>query len=155
MPAEFTQAAARDQLHRYVLRTLRALPAELSLSLHHPELPRARLHRGVTLPFADDGRDVVSEYLTIGYWVIGTTPDTVGWYFDSVVRSWNEFGWPTRVDQNSSRTRAADTRTPDDYQLHIQRSANGYLSLSGSTPPFPVGSIAGDPLPQVIEHPTG
>ncbi|MBY8860887.1 hypothetical protein K7711_30735 [Nocardia sp. CA2R105] len=155
MPEEFTQAAARNQLHRYLVRTLRALPAELSIALRHPQLPRARLHGGVTMPFGDDGREIVSEYFTIGYWVIGTTPDTAGEYFDSVVRSWAEFGWPTRADRSGSRTRAADTRTPDDFQLHIQRSANGYLSLSGSTPPFPVGSVAGDPLPQVIEHPTG
>jgi hypothetical protein len=155
MPAEFTQAAARDQLHRYIIQTLHALPAKLSLSLQHPDLPRALLHRGVTMPFADDGRDVVSEYFTIGYWMVGITPDAVGAFFDLVVRSWNDFGWPTRVDRSDSGTRAADTHTPDDYQLHIQRSVNGYLSLSGSTPPFPVGSVAGDPLPQVIEHSTG
>ncbi len=111
------------------------------------------MDRGVTLPFADDGRDVTSEYFSIGYWMIGTTPDTVGRYFDLVVRAWTEFGWPTRTDPDHFRTRAADTHTPDGYELAIQRSVNGWLSLSGSTCPFPVGSTAGDPLPRVIEHP--
>lgn len=153
MPKQFTQATARDRLRHHLIRTMDALPAESRLVLYHPDLPRARFHRGVTLPFAHDGQEVVSEYFTIGYWITGITPDTADRCFDQIVRFWSELGWATSVDRGDPRTQAADSHTPDGYALHLQRSINGYLSLSGWTPPFPVGSLVGDPLPQVVVRP--
>lgn len=154
MRSEITQSTARKQLYRYFVRTLRALPAELALSLFHPEIPQAQLHNGVALPCEDTDQEFDSEFFDIAYWVTGTTPDTVDEYFDLIVRSWNEFGWPTRTDR-SSRPRAAYTRTSDRFGLSVRQSVDGSLSISGSTPPFAADSAVGKPLPQFIEHPLG
>lgn len=151
MPTESTQAAARDQLHRCFIRTLRMLPPELALALYNPELPLAHFHNGVVLPCNDNG-DVVLQFFDISYWITGTTPNSINSCFELVVWAWNYYGWRTRTDQNS-RPRTAFTQTPDYYELTLQQSINGYLSISGSTPPFSLDSIEGNPLPQLIEHP--
>lgn len=152
MNPEPTQAAARTQLYRYFVRTLRSLPAGTVLSLSHPELPQARLHTGVTLPVDDFAAEVVAEFFDIGYWVVAASPGQESGYFDLVVQSWDRFGWPARTDRDS-RPRAAYTRTPDHVGLSVRESVDGFVSLSGSTVPFAVGSPAGPPLPELIEHP--
>ncbi|MEV0363893.1 hypothetical protein [Nocardia fusca] len=152
MNPEPTQAAAREQLYRYFLRTLRALPAGSVLALSHPELPQARLHSGVALPVDDSAAEVDAEFFDIAYWLVAAPPRTESDYFDLIVRSWQRFGWPTRTDRDS-RPRAAYTRTPDHVGLSVRESVDGFVSLSGSTVPFAVGSPAGPPLPELIEQP--
>ncbi|MBF6327534.1 hypothetical protein [Nocardia transvalensis] len=145
-----TQAAAREQLLRYYTETLRILPPELALTLRHPDLPNAVLHRGVTLPWNDSDPDNVLEFFTISYWVLGTTPDTCDRYFDLVIRAWEQQGWPTQTDENP---RSADTRTPDGYGFTLIQSVNGYLSLSGATPSFEPDAEEATPYPTRIDHP--
>ncbi|WP_435172560.1 hypothetical protein [Actinacidiphila sp. bgisy145] len=147
------QRAMRGLLRTYFVRTLRVLPAGVGLAFWQPELPRARLHGGVVLPWEETEEGVEWEYFTVAYWVTGTAPEQVAGCMDAVLRAWDAFGWQTRADRSSSRTRGIDARTRDGYELHLQRSASGYLSLSGTTPRFPAGSPAGKPLPEVIEHP--
>ncbi|MEV6430374.1 hypothetical protein [Nocardia sp. NPDC051463] len=154
MPQVATEAAARQQLHLYFIETLRMLPPELSLALHNPAIPKARFGIGITMP-CDDDRDDNDEtgqkYFDISYWITGTTPDTSDAYFDLVTKVWNSLGRPVRTDRKS-RPRAAFTRTADGYGLTLQQSVNGYLSLSGSTPPFPSDALGGSPLPTTIER---
>lgn len=151
MNSEQTQAAARKQLYGYFRQMLRVLPVESALSLVHPELPQAGLHRGVTLPYEETATEVVTEFFDISYWITGIAPDVADEYFDLIVRSWSRDGWPTRTDR-TVRPRAAYTRTPDRYGLSVRESVNGYLSLSGSTPPFAPGTPEGPPPPQRIER---
>ncbi|WHM40795.1 hypothetical protein [Streptomyces sp. BPTC-684] len=148
-PAE-TQAAIRAQLLRHFTATLRALPAELALALRHPDLPTATFHRGVNLPWDPNDPDSLLECFDIRYWVLGTTPDTSDRYFDLVMRAWTDQGWVTRSDRNS-RPRSGYTQTPEGYGLSLTQSVNGYLSMSGATPPFAPDSAAGDPLPVRID----
>ncbi|MFI2232505.1 hypothetical protein [Nocardia testacea] len=152
MNIEPTQIKAREQLQRHLLRTLGALPAGSALSLLHPELPQTRLHSGVVLPVGDSAGQVDAEFFDIAYWLVAATPGAESRYFDLVVRSWERFGWPTRTDRDS-RPRAAYTRTPDRVGLSVQESVDGFVSLSGSTAPFAVGSAAGPPFPELIERP--
>ncbi|WP_067902233.1 hypothetical protein [Nocardia vaccinii] len=152
MRSELTRAQAQDRLYRYFVQTLRALPAELALSLVHPKLPKARFHNGVVLPFDENDPDVDLEFFDIAYWVIGTTSDSADESFDLVVRVWQEFGRPIRTDR-SSRPRAAYTYTADGYGLSVRQSVDGSVSLAGSTPPFPAHPREGRPLPESIEHP--
>ncbi|WP_063060514.1 hypothetical protein [Nocardia sienata] len=148
MTSEPTQWAAREQLYRYFVLTLRTLPVGSALALSHPELPHAHLHAGVTLP----AKDFAAEFFDMAYWVIEAPSEIRSDYFELVVQSWNRFGWPTRTDRDNP-PRAAYTRTPGHAGLSVRESVGGYVSLSGSTPPFAVGSPAGMPLPEVIEHP--
>lgn len=152
MNPELTQAAAREQLYRHFLRTLHSLPAGAVLSASHPELPEARLHPGVILPVDDSATEVDAEFFDIAFWVVAPPPGTESEYFDLIVQAWDRFGWPTRTDRDS-RPRAAYTRTPDHVGLSVRESVDGFVSLSGSTVPFAVGSPAGPPLPELIEHP--
>ncbi|MET8422589.1 hypothetical protein [Nocardia sp. NPDC004860] len=152
MPTATTQSAARAQLLRHLGETLRALPAELSLTVRHPDLPKAVFHRGVTLPWDDGDPDSPLRFLDIRYWVLGTTPETSERYFESVLRAWTEQGWATSSDPNQL-PRAAYARTPDGFGFALTQSVNGYLSLAGSTPPFEPESEAAEPLPTTIEHP--
>ncbi|WP_030522658.1 hypothetical protein [Nocardia rhamnosiphila] len=152
MNIEPTQMKAREQLYRHFLRTLRMLPAGSALSLSHPELPQARLHSGVVLPVDDSAGRVDAEFFDIAYWLVAATPGAESRYFDSIVRAWERFGWPTRADRDF-RPRAAYTRTPDHVGFSVQESVDGFVSLSGSTAPFAVGSAAGPPFPELIEHP--
>ncbi|MEV6771257.1 hypothetical protein AB0N05_21820 [Nocardia sp. NPDC051030] len=147
-----TQAAARAQLLRHFTETLRALPAELALTLRHPDLPAAALHRGVNLPWDESDPDNPLEFFDIRYWVLGTTPDTSDRYFDLVLSAWGAQGWSTRTDRDS-RPRTAYARTSDGYGLTVTQSVNGYLSMAGSTPPFAPDSDEGGPLPTGIDHP--
>jgi hypothetical protein len=151
MNSDRTQAAAREQLYRHLLRTLRMLPAESALSLVHPELPQARLHRGVILPCEDADPEVDAEFFDIAYWLTGVASEGAGECFDLIVRAWIGFGWPTRADRESP-PRAAYTRTPDQFGLSVRESVDGYVSLSGATPPFARDTPAGDPFPQTIEY---
>ncbi|WP_147471730.1 hypothetical protein [Nocardia stercoris] len=152
MRTELTQTAARKRLHRYFVGTLRALPANLTLALVHPEIPQARFHNGVTLPCDDSDEDVRAEFFDIAYWIIGTTPDNVDGIFESVIRFWIELGWPIQTD-HGPRPRAAYARTSDNFSLSLQQSIDGYVSLAGSTPPFSPGPAEESPLPERIEHP--
>jgi hypothetical protein len=152
MSPEPTQATAQKRLYRQLVRTLRSLPAGAALSLAHPDLRQAHLHSGVSLPVDDSADEVDSEFFDIAYWVIGATPCVASEYFDLIVRSWIQSGWPTRTDRDS-RPRAAYTRAPDGVGLSVRESVNGYVSLSGSTPPFAVGSPSGPPFPESIDHP--
>ncbi|MFI9535506.1 hypothetical protein ACIG56_19940 [Nocardia fusca] len=152
MSSEKTQAAARKLLYVYLLRTLRSLPAGSALSLSHPALPHARLHSGVTLPVDYSAVRTDDEFFDIAYWVISESPEADRDYFDLIVRAWNRFGWPTRTGRDTRR-RAAYTRTPDHVGLSVRESVDGFVSLSGSTVPFAVGSPAGPPLPELIEQP--
>ncbi len=154
MRAELTRAQAQDRLYRYLAQTLRALPAELALSLAHPEIARARFHGGVVLPCDETGQDVDREFFDIAYWVTGTTPATADETFDLVVRVWRESAWPVRTDRGS-RPRAAYTSTADGFGLSVRQSVDGSVSLAGSTPPFAARSPEGSPLPERIEHPPG
>lgn len=151
-PATTTQAAARAELLRHFTATLAVLPTELSLALRHPDLPKAVFHRGVTLPWNANDPDDILEFFDISYWVLGTTPDNSDRYFDLVLRAWGGQGWVTRTD-GDERPRTGDTRTSDGYGLTVSQSVNGYLSMSGSTPPFAFDSDEGDPLPTRIDHP--
>lgn len=153
MTSELTQAAARAQLYRCIRRTLGAFPAGSTLSLVHPAIPHARLHRGVTLPYRGTGPDTDTEFFDIGYWVTGIGPDALSVCFDRTVLSWIEGGWPTRIDRDCA-PRAAYTRTPDRFGLSVRESLEGYLSISGSTPPFAPGGPIGEPFPEFIEHPS-
>jgi hypothetical protein len=155
-----TQVAARAQLLRHFTETLRILPTESALALRHPDLPKAVLHRGVTLPFNEyDLDDVKSDpddilgFFDIAYWVIGATSATSDRYFDLVMRAWCDHGWTTRTDRNS-RPLAGYARISDGYGLAIRQSVNGFLSMSGSTPPFASDSVEGSPLPPRIDHPS-
>ncbi|WP_280433857.1 hypothetical protein [Nocardia carnea] len=147
------QATAREQLLRYLLRTLQILPAESALSLVHPAIPQARLHRGVTLPAGDNEPQVVAEFFDIAYWIIGITVDAGGGCFDRIVRCWSDAGWPTGSDRDIP-PRSAYTRTPDGFGLSVRQSVDGFVSLSGSTPPFPLGGTGTTPFPEFIRHPT-
>lgn len=160
-----TQAAARAQLLRHLTETLRSLPAELSLALWHPDLPKARLHDGVTLfgsPFDDDddeagsadgqGWDIGrSAVFDIRYWMVGTTPDTSGTYLDLVMRAWGDRGWTTQASRDSMPL-AGYAQSPDDYGFSVLQSINGYLSVSGTTPTFVFDANPGDPFPDRIGH---
>ncbi|WP_067695708.1 hypothetical protein [Nocardia jejuensis] len=152
MPSATTQAAARAHLLRHFTQTLRALPAEFALTLHHPDLPAANLHRGVNLPWEQNNPDNLLEFFDIRYWVVGTTPDTSDEYFDLVTKAWTEQSWPTRTDR-PARPRTTYTRTPDGYGLTLTQSINGYLSLAGSTPAFAPDSPEGEPVPTRIDRP--
>lgn len=152
MPPVTTQAAARAELLRHFTETLAALPTELALALRHPDLPKAVLHPGVTLPWNENDPDDILEFFDIAYWVLGTTPDTSDRYFDLVMRAWAERGWATRTEEDSP-PRTGDAQTSDGYGLTITQSVDGYLSMSGSTPPFAFDSAEGSPLPTRIEHP--
>ncbi|MFQ6228769.1 hypothetical protein [Nocardia sp. NPDC002869] len=152
MTSQPTQGAAREQLYRYFVLTLRTLPVGSALALSHPELPHAHLHAGVTLPAKDFAAEVGAELFDMAYWVIEAPSGVRSDYFELIVQSWNRFGWSTRTDRDTP-PRAAYTRTPGHAGLSVRESVGGYLSLSGSTPPFAVGSPAGMPLPEVIEHP--
>lgn len=154
MSSESTQAAARKQLYRHFVRTLRALPVESALSLLHPDLPRARLHNGVTLPWDVTDPNIDSVFFDIAYWITGTAPDDTDRYFELIVRSWNAFGWPTRIEGDTP-PRAAYTRTSDHFGMSVRQTVDGYLSLAGSTPPFAPDTAEGTPLPQIIPHPLG
>ncbi|MEU1985405.1 hypothetical protein [Nocardia sp. NPDC019395] len=134
------------------MRTLHALPVGTTLSRAHPDLPRAQLHSGVTLPAHESAGKVDAAFFDIAYWVIGAPPDSAATYFDLIVRFWNRSGWPIRTDRDSG-PRAAYTRTPDHVGLSVRGSIDGHVSLSGSTPPFAVDSSVGPPLPASIEHP--
>ncbi|ONM46400.1 hypothetical protein [Nocardia donostiensis] len=153
MSSEPTRAAALDQLYGHLQRTLGVLPGKPALSLVHPAIPQARLHRGVTLPYRADDPDDTTEFFDIAYWVVGIAPDAVGACFDRVVRTWIEAGWPTRTDRDAP-PRSAFTRTPDRFGLSVRESVDAYLSLSGSTPPFVPGGPVGDPFPESISHPS-
>jgi hypothetical protein len=152
MTSDPTQAAAREQLYRYFVLTLRTLPVGSVLALAHPELPHAQLHSGVTLPVNDFAAEVDAEFFDIAYWVIEAPSEVRSDYFELIVQSWNRFGWPTRTERDT-RPRAAYTRTPDRTGLSVRESVDGFVSLSGSTPPFAGGSPVGRPLPEAIEHP--
>lgn len=152
MISESTQQTAQQQLYRALIRTLRTLPVGTSLSLSHPDLPHAQLHSGVTLPIGDPATAGAAEFFDIAYWVTGPVPHAAGGFFELIVRSWNRFGWPTRTDRDNGPP-AAYTRTPGRVGLAVRESVGGYVSLSGSTPPFVPGSAAGPPLPESIEHP--
>ncbi|MTE11543.1 hypothetical protein [Nocardia aurantiaca] len=147
-----TQSAARAQLLRHFGETLRALPAQLSLALRHPDLPKAVFHRGVNLPWDDSDPDNPLVFLDIRYWVLGTTPETSDSAFELVLRAWGDQGWPTISDPDEF-PRVGYARTPDGFGFALAQSVNGYLSLAGSTPPFEPDSEAGEPLPAHIEHP--
>lgn len=147
---EPTQAVARQVLYGHLLHTLRLLPAGSALSLVHPDIPQARLHGGVVLP--GTGTDGPVEVFDISYWVTGIEPEAAGGCFDLVMSSWTRAGWPTRTDRDSA-PRAGYTQTPDGVGLSVRENADGDVSLSGTTPPFAVGSPAGPPLPELIEHP--
>ncbi|WP_143203605.1 hypothetical protein [Streptomyces sp. CB01580] len=158
-----TQAASRAELLRHLTETLRALPAELSLALWHPDLPKARMHDGVTpfgSPFdddadADEGGDVGrSAVFDIRYWVVGTTPESSGAYLDMVMRVWSDWGWTTRTSKVSpSLDKFA--HSPDGYGFSVRQRINGYLSMSGTTPTFMVDPNPTDPFPARIDHPAG
>ncbi|WP_416564716.1 hypothetical protein [Nocardia testacea] len=147
-----TQAQARKTLYGHLLGTLRLLPAGSALSLVHPDIPRARLHGGVTLPDIGTGTDAPTEVFDISYWVTGIEPEAGGHSFDFVVDSWRRAGWPTRTDRDSA-PRAGYTKTPDGFGLSVRESVDGDVSLSGTTPPFLAGSQAGPAFPESIEHP--
>ncbi|MBO0881725.1 MAG: hypothetical protein J2P17_15565 [Mycobacterium sp.] len=153
MPPATTQAAARAQLLRHFTETLRALPTESALALRHPDLPVAGFHSGVTLPFDENDPGGVLEFFDISYWVLGATPTTSDRYFDLLMHTWSDLGWATRTDRNT-RPRTGYARTSDGYGLTITQSVNGYLSLSGATPPFASDSVEGTVLPSRIDHPT-
>lgn len=152
MPPAATQATVRAQLLRHFTTTLQALPAGTALVLRHPDLPRAALHNGITLPWDASDPDDALEFFDIRYWLLGTTPDTSDAYFDLVLRTWSEKGWATRTDRDA-RPRTGYAETPDGYGLTVTQSINGYLSLAGSTPAFPAGSDEGDPPALRIDRP--
>ncbi|MFE2995155.1 hypothetical protein ACFXG4_09120 [Nocardia sp. NPDC059246] len=152
MPTATTQSAARAQLLRHLGETLRALPAELSLTVRHPDLPKAVFHRGVTLTWDDSDPDNPLRFLDIRYWVLGTTPETSDRYFDLMLRAWSELGWPTSSEPDEF-PRVGYARTPDGFGFALTQSVNGYLSLAGSTPPFESEAEAAEPLPAHLEHP--
>lgn len=153
MSAAPTQAAVRAQLYRYLRRALGHLPVTATLSLVHPELPQARLHRGVTLTSGDIDAVLDGEFFDIAYWVTGIAADAVGDCFDLIVRAWIEAGQRT-LTVRDSRPRAVYTRTADGFGLSIRESVDGYMSLSGSTPPFAPGGPTGEPFPEFIDHPS-
>ncbi|MCX0269573.1 hypothetical protein NLM24_02360 [Nocardia zapadnayensis] len=152
MGSENTQAAARERLYVCLLRTLRSLPAGSALSLSHPDLPHARLHPGVTLPVDYSAARSDDEFFDIAYWVISGPPEADENYFDLIVGTWDRFGWPTRTGRDT-RPRAAYTRAPDRIGLSVRESVDGFVSLSGSTAPFAVGSAVGRSFPELIEQP--
>ncbi|MFB7651253.1 MULTISPECIES: hypothetical protein [unclassified Streptomyces] len=152
MPAEPAQAALRARLLWYFTETLGALPPELALALRHPDLPKAAFHDGVTLPSNDDP-DHPLDFFDIRYWILGTTPDTSDRYYDLTLRVWKGQGWTIETDRDS-RPRGCGTRTPDGYGFALTQSVNGYLSLSGMTPPFAADSATGSPFPTRIDHPS-
>ncbi|MER5302527.1 hypothetical protein ABT039_24100 [Streptomyces lasiicapitis] len=152
---EATQAAVRAQLLRHYTETLAALPAELALVRSHPDLPKAVFH-GYTAPHDYDpihDYDWLWEKFSIGYWLLGTTPESCERYFDLVLGVWSDRGWLTGTT-GTSRPRSGGAKIPGGYGLGVTQSMNGYLSIVGSTPPFPVDSAAGDPLPDRIDHPS-
>lgn len=153
MSSELTQTTARVQLYECLRRTLGAFPAGSTLSLVHPEIPHARLHGGVVLPYRGTGPDIDTEFFDIGYWVTGIAPDVLGRCFDHLVRCWIEADWPTRVDRDCA-PRAAYTSTPDRFGLSVRESVEGYVSVSGTTPPFARGGPVGEPFPESIDHPS-
>ncbi|MFI1915038.1 hypothetical protein [Nocardia sp. NPDC020380] len=146
MPPAATQATVRAQLLRHFTATLQALPAGTALVLRHPDLPRAALHNGITLPWNASDPDDALEFFDIRYWMLGATPDSSDAYFDLVLRGWDEKGWATRTDREA-RPRTGYAETPDGYGLTLTQSVNGYLSMAGTTPPFPADSEAGSALP--------
>lgn len=141
-----THATARAQVLEYLISTLRSLPAELALSLRHPDLPHAALHHGVTLPSDPCDPDEAFGCLDIRYWVLGTTPDAADHYTDLVLQAWEALGWEPRNDRDA-HPRSAYARTPDGYALTLTQSVNGYLSVAGTTPPFARDSAAEAPFP--------
>ncbi|MFC5747945.1 hypothetical protein [Actinomadura rugatobispora] len=147
-----TEAAARAQLLRHFVRTLRALPAGSALARRHPDLPKAGLHGGITSAVDADDPDHLA-FFDIAYWVIGATPQNSDRYFELVLDAWREKGWPTRTDRDTS-PRAGYTRTTDGFGISVRQSVDGYLSVSGTTPLFGADSDKGRPLPPRIDHPS-
>ncbi|ATY14126.1 hypothetical protein CU254_29680 [Amycolatopsis sp. AA4] len=81
-----TQAAVRARSLEYFTETLRALPSGTALVRWHPDLPKARFHRGVTL--SDDyGLDETRRSFDIAYWMLGPTAATCAQYLDLTMRS--------------------------------------------------------------------
>ncbi|NKY34471.1 hypothetical protein HGA13_15525 [Nocardia speluncae] len=151
MPSAVSQAAARARLLRYLTGILRLLPPETALLLQHPDLPAAGFHHGVTLP-AEDTPDGEREFFDISYWVAGADPEDSDVYFDLVMRAWTELDPQARPDR-PMRPRTGYARTSDGYGLTVTQSVTGYLSVSGSTPPFGSDTPEGEPFPSRIEHP--
>lgn len=129
------------------------LPTRFSLARSHPTAPNAVFGPGNSLP-CDDRASTISEanYFDIGYWVVGTTPATADADFALVTAAWKALGWSTETDR-ASRPRACYCRTPDGYGLTVQYSVDGHLSLSGSTPAFPLEPAEHDAWPESIAHP--
>ncbi len=142
---------ARLRLYWYFRETLRLLPPELSLSVEHPELPHARFRAGITLPVGDDDESELENF-DICYWVVGSAPEESDRHFRDVVRVWRDLGWPLRVHRDR-RPRTTAARTGEGYSFSVAQSAEGYLSLSGVTPPYYAEPVPGRPFPPVIEHP--
>lgn len=146
-----TQAEVRARLLGHFAETLRALPSGSALVLLHPDLPKARFHRGVTL--SDDyGRDETRRFFDIAYWVLGATAETSDQYLDLTMRSWRERGWATEFFAEPPPS-AGYASTSDGYGFAIRRSLEGYLSIAGTTPVFAADSPEGDPLPDRIDRP--
>lgn len=158
MPPVTTQASVRARLRLDLTDTVRMLPAGLALVLGHPDLPKAWLGSGVSLPVNEfdlddvDDPDVVLAVFTILYWVLGAVPETADRCFDLVVRTWAERHWPTRTDRNSRPCVGhGHARTPEGYEFAVVQSVNGYLSVSGTTPTFTRDSTEGSPFPPRID----
>lgn len=147
--AEPTQEAAKARLRTHFAEILRCLPPGTALVLRHPELPGAVFHHGVTLS-CDYGLDESRRFLDIRYWLLGAGPENCARYFGLVTGYWEARGW-TRT---SSPDSAGYADAPDGYGFSITQSVNGYLSVSGSTTPFPAGSAEGDPMPDRIDRPS-
>ncbi|GAB0107153.1 hypothetical protein JMUB6875_61450 [Nocardia sp. JMUB6875] len=151
MPTVTTRAAARAGLLGHFDAILRVLPAEVSLALRHPDLPKAVMHGGVTMSWDDSDLDDPLKFLDIRYWVLGSTPETSDRYFDLVIGAWQQLGWETSTEDGLPR--AGYARTPDGFDFALMLSLDGYLSLAGSTPPFDQDGDTDDRMPARIEHP--
>lgn len=142
--------AAHDKLYGYLVRTLRALPDYLSLSLNNPIYPNARFDTGLTMPCDNSGSEETGlQYLHISYWVTGIRSDMSEDCFYTIVGTWKSFGWNPAVAPKQ-RPCAAFARTPDGYRFTVQQSIGGHLSLSGASPPFPSGPLGSEAFPESI-----
>jgi hypothetical protein len=149
-----SEAGARERINTYFIDTLRALPAEVGLSLKPENRDLGALSPGFAVPCNDRSGDTSGPVqVQIRYWVTGVPAGQTAHYFQLIRNVWTQRGY--RPDPNPEPDWAA-FRTSDGYGLVVQDAGkgDGSLSISAGSPCFPESAQgATSPQPTLIPHP--